>query len=781
MEKEKPSQPGEETDFQAVLFKYLRFWYLFLVGVLLCMAFGYFYLRYSTPMYNASSTILIKDYKKGPELFGNAAFNELDLFNTAKNINNEIHILKSPDMMEQVLRELELNTSYYVEGRFKTSELYGAKLPIRMQIKELDSAMYGKTISLHIQQNNNFELEEEGEGIRSAHMFGQEIKKQWGTFTVLATSEIESTRSKSIQVRFNNVQKLAGSYQGKLNVSLVDKEASVLQVSLTDPVPEKGKDIISKLVQVYNREEVDDKNQIASNTIEFIDERLRFLTTELSEVEKDVEQYKQRYSLTDVSSEAQLYLQKASEYNQELAGHEIQMEILRSIESYLEQPENQFELVPSSLSLQDQTLMGLIMKFNELQLERQRMLRTSRQDHPIVQDMDEQLANLRLNILENLQNMQKGMQITLDRLQASSLQFESRIQKVPSIERELLEINRQQGIKQGLYLYLLQKREEAALSLAAATPSSRVIIAARVGNAPVSPKRPLTYLIAFFIGMGIPFLFIYIRELLNNTVQERKEVERKTNTPILGEIAHKQEVENLVVTKESKTPVAELFRLVRSNLQFATAGKENKVILVTSSMSGEGKTFFSINLAASLALLGKKVVVLDFDFRKPRLAKNLGLPNDYGVTNYLISDSVEVEEVIKPSKIFDNFDLVGSGPVPPNPAELMQLPKVGNLIHALKNQYDYVIIDTSPVGQVADALSLSPFVDSSLYLVRYNYTDLNQLELIQDIYENKKLKHLMIVLNDAKGNIGYGYGYAYGYGYGEEEERSWLKKMFYKS
>ena len=772
-EKETNKFQAEEIDLKSILFKYLRYWYLFVIGVIIFVTIAFFHLRYVTPLYNISSTLLIKDYRNGPDMFGNAAFHDLELFNTFKNIKNEIQILKSPDLMEEVLSELEMKASFYVEGNVKTSELYGRKLPVKVLIHELDSSAFGKMINLHIQGNNGFELSEAGNEIRSSHLFGQEIKKPYGKFTVLASSGVAQHNAKSIQIQFNDTRRLANYYSQKLNVTLVDQDASVLQISMTDAVPEKGEDIITKLVQVYNREAVEDKNQIAANTIDFIDDRLISLTSELSEVEKEVEQYKRHNALTNVSSEANLYLERASKYNHELAELEIQLDILKSIEGYLDEQENQFELVPSSLNLQDPTLYGLITRFNELQLERDRMLRTTQPDNPIVQDMNEQLVNLRMNILENIKNIQKGMLISRKKLQASSTRFESRIQQVPSIERELLEISRQQGIKQGLYLYLLQKREEAALSLAATAPSSRIIVEARAGDFPINSKKQLIYILAIALGIGIPIVFVFAKEILNDKVQERKDIEKATNTPILGEIAHKKGGDTLVMTQESKTPVAELFRLVRTNLQFATAGKENKVILVTSSMSGEGKTFFSINLAASLALIGKKTVVLDFDFRKPRVASNLGLSNNLGITNYLISEKYPVEEVIKPSGLMENLFIAGSGPVPPNPAELMQLPRIGELISTLKKSFDHIIIDTSPVGQVADALSMEPYVDSSLYVVRYNYTLHKHLNIIDDIYNNQKLKYPMIVLNDARKDNGYGYGYGYGY----EEKPSWKERV----
>ena len=768
----------EDLDIKGVIQKYLRYWYFFIGGVIICILLAFLYLRYTTPQYLISSTLLIKDDKKGPDLSGNTVFSDLDLFQSSKNIHNEIQVLRSKSLMQRVLKELDMYASYFVEGNVKTGEIYGNSLPIKVIIHELDSGAFNKPFVLHLIGKNQFEFQMEGEdAVKTVHQFGKEFKMPLGRLTVISASEAIGGNKHKIIIKFNDIRRLANYYNEQLRVEPVNKDASVLTIRLVNPVPEKGVDIINKLVDVYNKEAVEDKNQIAANTIEFIDDRLKFLTTELTNVEKDVEEYKQRYDLTDVSSEARLYLERASEYNQKLAEFEIQLDVLNSIQEYLKEQENKFGLVPSALNLQDPTLLGLITKFNELQLERERMLRTTQPNNPLVQNMADQLANLRSNILENLQNIKKGLIVTKKNLQASSAQFESRIQKVPSIERELLEINRQQGIKEALYLYLLQKREESALSLAATVSNSRVIDGAMAGEQPVKPKSMIIYILAFLMGLGVPFVGLYFKALLNNQIQDIKEVEKLTNTPILGEISHKRTDDILVVTQESKSPVSELFRLIRANLQFATAGKENKVILVTSSMSGEGKTFFSLNLAASLVLSGKKAVVLDFDLRKPGLTRSMGKQNELGITNYLISNSINSEEVIKASPVLPNLFLASSGPVPPNPAELMLLPKIEKFVLELKERFDFIIIDTSPVGQVADALSLAPYVDSSLYLVRYNYTNKEQIKIIDDIYRNQKLKYPMIVLNDARKENTYGYGY----GYGEEKKRSWMKKGASKS
>jgi tyrosine-protein kinase Etk/Wzc len=767
---------SEQTSIKDIVGKYLKYWYLFLLATIFSLAMGYLYLRYAIPNYWVGSTILIKDDQQGEGLTQSAVFNDIAGFKSKSNIDNEIRLLKSKSLMQRVFQELDMNVTYYGEGRIKDPELYGKSLPVRLIINRLDSAAIGKWIVLNLEGNNSYTIED-GDKV-SSHKLGQLVRLEFGEFTVVSASE-RPVAGRKLNIQFNNLQQLANQYSQRLTIEK-DKTgwSSALSLSLVDPVPEKAKDILAKLIEVYNKEAVEDKNQIASNTIEFINERLSYLTTELNDVEKDVEEYKREHQLTNVTSETQLYLQGASGYNEQMIEYEMQLDILNAIEQYLQKDVEELELVPSSLSISDPTLQRLIGKFNELQLERQRLLRTTKPNNPLVTNITEQLGDLRENILENLEIIQQSMQLTRDNLRANSAQFESKIQQVPVIERELLEISRQQGIKEGLYLYLLQKREESALSLAATVSNSRIIDPPMAARAPVSPERTTVYMYALILGLGLPFAFVFVKEMLDNKVHELRDVEKITKAPILGEIAHKQKEENLVITSESRGPVAELFRLIRANLQFAAGGRVNKVILVTSSMSGEGKTFFSLNLGSSLALSGKRVVLLDFDLRKPSLLHSMGMVNDFGITNYLVNENITVKELIKPTQISPNLFAVGAGPIPPNPAELMLVPKIQDLIEGLKQQFDYVIMDTSPVGQVADAFSLSSYADSSLYLVRYQFTEKDQVKVIDDIYKKKKLQNAMIVLNDAKkGKSGYGYGNGYGYGYGTEKKRAWFSKF----
>jgi tyrosine-protein kinase Etk/Wzc len=769
------SEQPKGKDLKSILQKYLRFWYLFLLGAIIALAAAYTYLRYyAVAEYEVASTLLIKNESSKPELSGlNGAVGAAIGEGTSSDLNNEIQVLKSKSLMDRVVGDLSFFASYYIKGKIRDVEVYGKTSPITMVISKLTPLSYEKKITIRLKPNSEFDLTEEGAKTSTTHKLGQLINKPYGAFTVIATPynlDANKLFSKDIIVQFHDIKSVAAGLNGALKIVPVSKESTILLVSLVDAVPERGKDVINKLIEIYNKEALEYKNRNATNTINFLDDRLRVITSELSGVERGVEKYKKQTGVADVSSQASNYIEQASTYNKQLSDWAIQIDVLESIENYLNKTSGQYSMVPSSLGIQDPTLIGLIEKFNGLQLERERMLRTTEADNPLVQNINEQLANLRTNILENLQNIKRGLVITSRNLKASSGQFQSQIKKVPSIERELLEINRQQVVKQALYSFLLQKREESGLELAATVSNCRIIDPALSDSYPISPKVQLVYLIALLLGLSIPFLGIYVKELLNDKIQSTQDVEELTATPILGEIVLNNKRETLVVTKSNRSPIAEMFRLIRANLNYLMFKKDNKVILVTSSMSGEGKTFFSLNFAASLLLIDKKVILLELDLRNSDLSQVLGISDNLGITDYLSSDKVRINDIIQQSDSIPGLSIIGSGPRPVNPAELLMSAKLTYLIEELRESYDYIILDTAPVGKVSDVFGLAPLVDSGIYLVRCNYTYKRMINIVDNIYRSNKIANMMIVVNGTKA----GDNDSYGYGYGEQNKKSSL-------
>jgi tyrosine-protein kinase Etk/Wzc len=754
----------KSQDLKSLVLQYKRYWYLFLLGAGIGLGIAIFYLRYyAVSQYIVSGTMLLKDEKSGQGLSNADALNDLNTFKSTRNIDNEIEVLKSKGLMERVIRELGLFTNYYVEERITDREIYGPAVPIRILRNESDSTIVGQTFVIYLKPDNSFDLKDYT-GIITSHHFGQLIRKPYGSFTIVSTM-VKSMPGSRIIVRFQNIHQIANHYSSAIAIQPVGKTSNVLSISLVDPIPARAKNIINKLMQVYNTEAIEDKKQSSIGTLKFLDERLQFITTELSDVEKGVARYKSSNSLTDLTTQATNYASQATLYDSQLAEWATQIEVLESVEKYLQGNKEQHAIVPSTLGIKNETLAALIGKYNEVQLERERMLRTMEPSSFLIQNSNEQLTNLRANILENLRNIRESLKITSSNLKSNSRLFQSKVQRMPAMERELQEINRSQAIKQNIYVYLLQKREETALSLAATVSAARVLDFAKGGDYPISPHKQTIYLMALLLGLGVPFGAIYLTNLLNSKVRTQQDITSVVSVPILGEIAHNNTQETVVVNRHNRTSIAEMFRLVCTNLHFIFPNQKSTVLLVTSSMSGEGKTFFSINISASLVATGKKVVLLDMDMRMPKIATQLEITEQLGISDYLNSAEIQIDEIIHPSEKVPGLFVASVGSVPENPVELMMGSKFKHFIQELKDEFYYIVLDSSPVGLVADAFTLSPLVDITIYIVRYNYTKKEQLAIINNSYKNKMLTHPMLVLNDAKAENGSNYGYGYGYGY----------------
>ncbi|MDT0686061.1 GumC family protein [Autumnicola psychrophila] len=760
-------QNSNNKDLKKTISGYLKYWYIFLASVALFVVLAYLFIRYETiPEYRVSTVILVQDKDKGSATSDLESFSDLGLIKSTRNVEDEIGILKSSSIMEKVLRNLSMGVTYYAQGSIDDVNLYSENIPISVEI--LDSTTIKNYYPVVITLKNDEEVGikiSESESDFSFYNFNDTINKPYGSFRIVKKVQKPTEFMEGdIVFQFTDVNLLASDLAEKLAVDPVNERGGLLELSLLDPIPQRGKAILNELISVYEQEGINYRNQLALKTISMIDERLQLITGELTDVEKNVEQFKQENDLTNVSSDAEMYIQQATEYNSQLADFETQIAVLNSIENYLRGSNAENTMVPSSLNIQDPTLVGLISRFNDLQLQKRRMLETTPAGNPLVVDIQRQLTTLRSNILENLSNIKQGLNITKDNLQSNSYRFQSRISKVPTVERGLTEINRQQSTKQGLYLFLLQKREEEALSIAAPVSNTRIVDEPKAGAFPVSPNKTSIYLGSVLLGLFLPFSFVYVKDLLDDKVQTTKDIEELTNTPILGQIALDETNENIVAKEKSSTPIAELFRLIRFNLKFITTGNENKVILVTSGDKGEGKTFFSTNLGVSLASSGSKVVVLSFDLRAPKLMSYIGMSDEFGITDYLVNDNIEVQDLFLSHADLENITFIGSGRIPPNAGEIMLHDKIGVMIRELRTLFDYVIIDTAPVGKVADIFALGPFADATLYIVRSNRSKKDSLKEIDQIYRGDKLKNPMIVLNGV--NIKDSYGY-----YGERKRR----------
>jgi capsular exopolysaccharide synthesis family protein len=750
-------------NFKNKIMPYVTRWYLFLITLFISLAVVWLYLQYATPYYKITSTLQIPDDKKGDGgLLKATAFSDLNMFQESKTVGNEMEILRSRDIIYNVIKKLNLETSFYVEKGFKTTELYGVNLPFNVTVVNIEPAAYLKKMQLQSLSDSTFLLIDADHSW--IYRYGQMIKHTDYTFMVSKGPAFTLKRRELIFIKFNNLSRMASSYSlSKLQVNPVVKESNTIILSLIDAVPARGIDILANLINFYNAESVEKKNLMAVSTIQLIDRRLKLLEKDLSYAEGDIETYKQQNGTVDANAGAQLNLTKSAENNQLIDESNVQLGIVNSLEFYLSDLNNQFKSMPSTMGLKDPTLNSLIGRFNDLQLERNRMLNSAKLSNPLVQNLSDQISSLRLNIMENLSNIKKGLAIERNQLKVNSGEYNSKIHSAPAVERGLLQRSREQSVKTTLYQYLLQKREETAISLSAAIPTALLVDKPAYNPVPEYPKQALLYLCGSIFGLLLPALIIYTRQKLNFKVMDSSSLSSISDVRVLGELSHYEEASPIAIQRGSTSITSELFRYIRANLSVLNQHLPNKVMMITSCRGGEGKTFFSINLGLTLAMLNKKVLIMEFDLRKPDLLRLLDIPQVKGISDYLQGYTDIICDCVQPYPKAANLYVLGCGQMAENPAELLLDPRMDGLFEKLRDYFDYIVIDTSPVGAVADAFSLAKYADLSIYLVRYNYTTKEQLDILRDISDNKKLNNLMVVFNDAKkANRSYAYG---GYGY----------------
>lgn len=792
------SDENQEDDIQLrdVLEKYIIHWKWFVLAVLVCLLAVKIYLRYVTPQYQASTTILVKDDKKGGMLSELSAFADMGLGSAMKsNLDNEVEILKSRSLIESTVKKLELNISIFERGRVNTRELY-KEAPIEVHFTNLKSSFYTDGMKWEFVKlsPNTFEListiDEETPVLltqKKEFRYGEVIPTINGGLIItksIDTNQPKNLEDKSIFIVVTPFDKVVASYQRRLVVDPISKTSSVVSISLTDPIFERAEVFLDNLIQIYNDDAAADKNFISENTSKFISSRLILITQELDGVEKDVESFKTSNSLTDIESEAKLFIEGSSEYNKKSVENEIQLNVVSSLLDFMKKSTNG-DLLPSNIISGQADASALINSYNQLVLNRNRILKSATLSNPSVVKLDEQITSLKANVAESLSRMQANLTIQKRNLKGQEGLLDSKIGKIPVQERQFRVIARQQKVKEELYLYLLQKREETAISLAATAPNARVIDEAKASTTPVSPKKNIIYLGALLMGLLIPFGIIYVKDLLDTKVKNRFDITDKFNIPFLGDIPRAL-TPNEIIDTTSRTSTAEALRIVRANLEYMlTQVPEDraKSVFVTSTIPGEGKTFLSVNLASIFAHSGKKVLLIGMDIRKPKLNEYVGISDPKGLTDYLSAKNVPITNFITPMKGYEAFDVLLGGIIPPNPTEMLMSKKVDELFAQFKKEYDYIVVDTAPVSLVSDTLIVAKHADTFVYVVRANYLDKRTLTIPDILHKENKLPNMAFILNYTEVAKGYGYG-GYGYGYGNygygvtQEKKPWYKEIF---
>lgn len=781
----------EKIDIQQLLFKYIIHWPWFVGAVLVCLIGAWIYLRMATPVYNISATVLIKDDKKGGNTGSMVGLEELGLsglISSSQNIDNELEVLRSKTLVKEVINLLNLYVPYTDEDGFPSKNMYKTS-PVLVSLTPqeaekltdpmvVEMALYGegglevnvtvgdKEYQKHFEKLPAVFPMDEGTLAFFQSPDSLSLKKD----TMEASSNI-----RHITAKIKSPMKVARAYCENLKIEPTSKTTSVAVISLKNSSLQRGQDFINQLLEMYNRNTNNDKNEIAQKTAEFIDERINIISKELGSTEANLENFKRNAGITDLTSEAQIALTGNAEYEKKRVENRTQISLIEDLRKYIRG--NEYEVLPGNIGLQDPGLVATIERYNEMFVERKRLLRTSTENNPTIINLDTSIRAMKSNVQATLDGSLKGLLITKADLEREASRFSRRISDAPGQERQFVSIARQQEIKAGLYLMLLQKREENAIALAATANNAKIIDEAIADDIPVSPKRRMIYLIALVLGIGIPVGIIYLIGLTKFKLEGRADVEKLTTIPIVGDIPltdEKNEKDGSIAVFENQNNLmSETFRNIRTNLQFMLQN-DKKVILVTSTVSGEGKSFISANLAISLSLLGKKVVIVGLDIRKPGLNKVFRLSTkEKGITLYLANPETDLMSLVQPSDINQNLYILPGGTVPPNPTELLARDGLDKAIEILKKSFDYVVLDTAPVGMVTDTLLIGRVADLSVYVCRADYTHKVEYTLINELAEEKKLPNLCTVINGVdlkRRKYGYYYGYGkYGkyYGYGK--------------
>ena len=795
----------KEIDIQELLFKYLIHWPWFVGAVIVCLISAYIYLYVATPVYNISATVLIKDDKKGGSSNNVAGLDELGLsglITSSQSIDNEIEVLRSKTLVKEVVNYLNLYVTYQDDDQIPSKELYKTSpVQVNMTPQEAEKLKTKVVIEMVLHPQGSLDV--------NVKMEDKEIQKHFeklpailptnqGTLSFFQTTDSISSKKneevgspvqdmRHITATISQPMNVARRYCENLSIEPTSKTTSVVTVSLKTSSLQRGQDFINQLLEMYNRNTNNDKNEIAQKTAEFIDERIGIISKELGSTEADLETFKRDAGITDLSSDAQIALTGNAEYEKKQVENRTQISLVEDLKKYL--GHNEYEILPSNVGLKDITLAAQIDRYNEMLIERKRLLRTSTENNPAIINLDTSIRATKANVQATLEGTLQGLFITKADLDREAKRYMRRISDAPGQERQYVSIARQQEIKAGLYLMLLQKREENAIMLAATANNAKIIDDAIADVIPVSPKRSIIYLAALCLGIAIPVVVIYMIDLTKFKIEGRADVEKLTSVPIAGDIPLTDEKNtkegSIAVFENQNNLMSETFRNIRTNIQFMLQNNK-KVILVTSTVSGEGKSFTSANLAISLSLLGKKVVIVGLDIRKPGLNKVFNLSSkEKGITQYLANPEMDLMSLVQLSDVNRNLYILPGGTVPPNPTELLARDGLDKAIEILKKNFDYVILDTAPIGMVTDTLLIGRVADLSAYVCRADYTHKAEYTLINELFHEQKLPNLCTIINgvDLKkrkygyyygyGKYGkhYGYGKRYGYGYGYGQEK----------
>lgn len=773
---------GPRFTLYDILRMILSNWYWFALSIVLCLLCAWLYLRYTSPIYQRSATVLVKDSRKGGSAEVTAFSDIMGL--GRRSVDNEVHILQSRRLMEQVVNKYDLRTQYATKGRIRTRDMYGYA-PLLVKFVDNNPHTKGR-FKYQINGNHvvidSFEIPSVDNLTFSATVLpGDTIATPLGKIVFVPTPYIERCADYEIYVSRHTLNNTVDAYCKRLNCTITDKMASVIAISMTDIVAKRAEDVINGVIEAYNADAIEDKRTISNITKEFIDERLVLLSEELNLADSDIATYKKHNQLYNLQSQAMLGAQEIQELKRQELSIEGHIEMAGYILDYIRSGNTEHDLIPAStvaMSGASNALASQIEEYNHSILEYKRLLSESSESNPMIVNLQSQIAQVRGTIISSLESHITGLKLQASQINREHRKANARLEDAPEKEKVLLSKTRQQKVKEELYIYLLTKLEENALVGATAESNARVIDFAYGADKPISPKRSMIYMLALVMGCAIPFTIIYLYELLNNTVRSRRDIESALTAPFLGDIPQFEKTNGTmaIVKEDSCDILSESFRMLRTNLSFMAVNNPIKVIMTTSSIPHSGKTFISSNLAAMIAASGKRVLLMDIDLRRRTLTKNMGHRNDRrGLTSYLTGKIGSIEDIISESELAPGLDIVYAGPQPPNPAEMLMSSQMENLMTELRNRYDYIIVDSVPAMAVADALIVDRLADLTIYVVRCGNLKLDQLHEIEELNKTKKIHNMCVVFNGASATK---HSYSYKYNYlSEEDLPQWKRNL----
>lgn len=754
----------DEIDIRALVMTYLRHWKWFLLCLGITFSYAFFYLKYQVvPQYSVTSKVLLLERKEG-NVDALSVLKDLQVLDKGGGYaNDELAVIKSRRLMIEVIKELQYNIVFYTNGWIrKNLEVLAENIPFEVDFLVEDTVLYESSARFRVSPKSSkvFEFEDLRTNQISDLRFGEvhkissgEVRISWKDKQVFNSSD-----KRNYEVQLRPLLSVADGYRGRLNIK-GEKNSFVISLSLVDPIKKKAKNIVDRLVDQYIQDAFEEKSLRGEATKDFLNERLEIITNDLNSLDKRVQNFKQNNKLTDIEAEAALFLTDASVTTKKVLNLETQKSLVELVKSYLQT--RPFELLPINLGLEDSNLNPLISRYNELVLEREYISKSATEENPVIEDLEAEISQIKESLRQSLQKMSASIDLNLSNIREQEKSINRKISKLPGKEREFKDIIRQQQIVEQLYLYLLQRREETAISTVIVPKKLKIIDRAFGSNHSVSPNKRRVYLSSILFGLLIPLGVIYLKNLIDQRLKSLSDIEKITRIPNVG-IIPKSKIDR-VISKDDNSAFAEAFRILRTNTNFFVSKgiSESKVIYITSSIPGEGKTFVSCNLASVFALQSKKVLLIGADLRKPKISKYFNSPKDKGLSNFLVGEETDFGKLITSIPEY-NIDILNSGPIPPNPTELIGNGNLTKLMDDLKDKYDYIIVDTAPVTPVADTLLIQELADVIVYIVRMNFTDKNMFHYLNKLTSEKKLENVALLVNDVEAKSGYGYS-RYGY------------------